>query len=99
MSTEMSVAHAEVIFLDELLASIDPVGRYIRTIGVIEAHHVLPAVCILNHRSQSVPVDLELIRAEISVGSTYQIFGEVQQIGSKVLIVLPRIPFITDSKR
>lgn len=80
----MSVPHAEVLFLHEVLSVTDPVGRYIRTTGVVESFDAPSSCCIISHKGETFPIDAELIRSEISVGSTYQVFGEVQHAGEKV---------------
>jgi hypothetical protein len=84
----MSVPHAEVLFLHELASLSAPAPaereRYIRTIGVIDSYHVPSRTCVLSHKGASAVVDVELVRAELSVGSVYQVFGELQSVGAKV---------------
>ena len=80
----MSIPHAKVIFIHELLNLSAPSGKYIRTAGVIESYHLPSSTCVLSHKGVSYTVDVELIRSELCVGSIYQVFGEVQPVDTKV---------------
>ena len=82
----MSLPHAEVLFLSELDMIPNPIGRYVRTTGIIDSYDVASATCQISHKSVRYIVDAEMIRTELAIGSLYQFFGEIQPVGSKVLL-------------
>ena len=81
----MSIPHAEVLFIQEITSAEDPIGKHVRTIGVIDTHDVPSGTCIISYKSSTLAIDVELIRSEIKEGSVYQVFGEINPVGLKVI--------------
>ena len=76
--------HAEVVFINELFGQIGSVGKYIRVTGIVEFYDAATNMARLADKDEFIIVDMGLCSNTVTIGSMFQIFGEIFPAGARV---------------
>lgn len=76
--------HAEVVFIDELVEETEIIGKYIRVTGIVEFYDAASKTARLTEKDHYIILDMGLCNNTLTIGSMFQVFGEIFPSGTKV---------------